>query len=248
MASYQSIDNIGTDDDTYNQYSRIIDDNIDLNNNLTHTLNHLIKDNIIISLAFNINDIISDQISNYFNNNDIDNKVDDLIIDKKIKDDIDISIKDYCQDTTKLKKYYNTLSDKVLKLSNDLDTLIKSLTKKKKSIKIFLDNFNLSDNEKKEIINITLKDVDITKNKINKMLETYVIAKCKLLYVKSIFKNNQENKYICNICISTVDSLYAFDKCGHCFCPNCINHPSVIRSNRCPICRQPYSNKIKLFL
>ena len=131
MASYQAIDNIGTDDDTYNQYSRIIDDNIDLNNNLTHTLNHLIKDNIIISLAFNINDIISDQISNYFNNNDIDNKVDDLIIDKKIKEDIDISIKDYCQDTTKLKKYYNTLSDKVLKLSNDLDTLIKSLTKKK---------------------------------------------------------------------------------------------------------------------
>ena len=248
MARYESIGNSDIDDDMQNLYSTLIDDNIDINNNLASTLNNLTTNNILISLSFNINDIITEEISKYLDNSEIENKVNDLLIDKKIKDDIDISIKKYCNNTTKLKEYYNSLYNKVIKLSTDLDCSIKLLNNKKKSIKIFLDNFNLSDNEKKDIINITLEDVNLINNKVNKMIEMYVITKCKLLYVKSIFKNTHENKYICNICISNVDSLYAFDKCGHCFCINCINHPSIIRSNKCPICRQPYSSKIKLFL
>ena len=101
MARYESIGNSDIDDDMQNLYSTLIDDNIDINNNLASTLNNLTTNNILISLSFNINDIITEEISKYLDNSEIENKVNDLLIDKKIKDDIDISIKKYCNNTTK---------------------------------------------------------------------------------------------------------------------------------------------------
>ena len=114
--------------------------------------------------------------------------------------------------------------------------------------KVIIISRTLSDLDKEQIINLIMSELETLKNEVKKLTEEYVIQKCKSMYIRSFFFKNKQKKYMCNICISEVDTLYTFDKCGHCFCENCINHNTVTTSKRCPICRQQFSSKIRLFL
>ena len=244
MASYQSLDD--DNDDTHN-YCSFIDDNIQLNNNFNSIINNIIDINITIS-PFEINDIIKENISNYIKEVDINEAITDkFLIDKMIYDDVNISIKGNIKDTADLKKYYNKLVTETMNNSTILNDKILQIKEKKKSLSRFLNNFSLSQDNKEYIIELIESELEKLSIEIKTLTKEYVIKKCKVVYINSLFKK-ENKKYMCNICLSNVESLYTFDNCGHCFCCNCINHPSITLSNRCPICRQTYARKIKLFL
>ena len=61
-------------------------------------------------------------------------------------------------------------------------------------------------------------------------------------------KVKHNNKEICPICREDFElNKLSVLQCGHLFCNDCIRNAFTYSQNRCPICRNPSSNPIKLY-
>ena len=192
-----------------------------------------------------IDTLISNNILTEFNKEHDKTKIFNECINEILKDS-DINIVDMIKNKVKLNKYYKQLSKLHIYLNKRIINLLNVVSKKMNGLKEIMKLYLFEENENEIFKNLLEKNITKNIDKINKLLEKYIPCKIKLtLILKLVNKFTNISYKNCKICLSNKNDFYTVSNCGHCFCKDCLFHPTI---ERCPICRVRISNKIKLYL
>ena len=76
-----------------------------------------------------------------------------------------------------------------------------------------------------------------------------VTHEIKTQIIKKQFEDTKKTENLCKICFEEHDEIYVLCECGHLpFCRDCSNNIISARDQRCPICRENVTNRMRAFL
>ena len=190
-----------------------------------------------------VNDLLGENMTLNRHLNVLENKKKNKVLKESInniKEDCNVDFDKTIIDLIKLKNYQNHLAQDYIVFRTEIKNKINNIDKKIKGLKAIENIFDFDDDDSKkieEMIEKYINDQDVID-----LIKKYIPIKIKLYLLISI-SNNYKNDVDCRVCLMPNKNLFAVSNCGHVFCENCIN---VL--DRCPLCRLPIDNRIKLYL
>lgn len=146
-----------------------------------------------------------------------------------------------------IKLYHETLNKLMLK-NSELKEIENRIKKAKDSVSTLLTLCEPTP-ENKETSSKTIKDwikEFEKKENLQNVMEEHKMIYNKFRYLRQILKLVKDeplNKYTCNVCLHKHIEVLLYP-CKHTLCDNC----NLSIGNQCPFCRQPISEKLKMYI